>query len=60
MLLMLISGPRQLGDDIGTYLAPLIEDLKPLWESAVDCYDADQDELFNLRAILFVDNKWFF
>ncbi|KAL0556571.1 hypothetical protein IC582_005085 [Cucumis melo] len=29
MLSMLISGPRQPGDDIGTYSAPLIEDLKP-------------------------------
>ena len=52
MLSMLISGPRQPGDDIGTYLAPLIEDLKLLWKSGVECYDANQDELFNLRVVL--------
>ncbi|KAA0047527.1 transposase [Cucumis melo var. makuwa] len=52
MLSMLISGPRQPGDDIGTYLAPLIEDLKLLWESGVECYDANQEEIFNLRVVL--------
>ena len=52
MLSMLISGPKQPGDDIGTYLAPLIEDLKLLCESGVKCYDANQDEVFNLRAVL--------
>ena len=30
------------------YLAPLIEDLKLLWESGVEYYD----ELFNLRVVL--------
>jgi len=49
---MLISGPRQPGDDIGTYLEPLIVDLKLLWKSGFECYDANQEELFNLRAIL--------
>ncbi|KAL0548992.1 hypothetical protein IC582_013471 [Cucumis melo] len=52
MLSMLISGPRQPGDDIGTYLAPLIEDLKLLWESGVECYDANQEEIFSLRVAL--------
>ena len=52
MLSMLISGPKQLGDDIGTYLAPLIEDLKLLWENGVECYDAYQEEVFNLRSVL--------
>ena len=31
MLTMLISGPKQPGNDIDVYLAPLIEDLKMLW-----------------------------
>ncbi|CAM8987380.1 unnamed protein product [Rhodiola kirilowii] len=31
MLSLLISGPRQPGNDIDVYLAPLIEDLKLLW-----------------------------
>ena len=52
MLSMLILGPRQLGDDIGTYLTPLNEDLKLLWESGVEYYDANQDEVFNLRVVL--------
>ncbi|XP_031742172.1 uncharacterized protein LOC116404095 [Cucumis sativus] len=52
MLSMLISGPKQPRDDIGIYLAPLIEDLKLLWESGVECYDAYREEPFNLRSIL--------
>ncbi|TYJ99669.1 transposase [Cucumis melo var. makuwa] len=43
MLSMLISDPRQPGDDVGTYLAPLIEDLKLLWESGVEWLDASLD-----------------
>ncbi|KAL4017050.1 hypothetical protein IC575_024724 [Cucumis melo] len=49
---MLISGPKQPGDDIGTYLAPLIEDLKLLWENGVECYNAYREEVFNLRSVL--------
>ncbi|KAA0066650.1 transposase [Cucumis melo var. makuwa] len=52
MLSMLISRPKQPGDDIGTYLAPLIEDLKLLWENGVECYDAYREEVFNLRSVL--------
>ena len=40
MLSMLTSGPKQPGDDISTYLVPLIEDLKLLWANGVECYDA--------------------
>ncbi|CAM8882783.1 unnamed protein product [Rhodiola kirilowii] len=35
MLSLLISGPRQPGNDIDVYLAPLIEDLKLLWNEGV-------------------------
>ncbi|KAL0558513.1 hypothetical protein IC582_003087 [Cucumis melo] len=52
MLSILISGPKQPGDDIGIYLEPLIDDLKLLWESGVQCYDAYNEELFNLRTVL--------
>ncbi|KAA0050657.1 putative serine/threonine-protein kinase nek2 [Cucumis melo var. makuwa] len=45
-------GPKQPGDDIGTYLAPLIEDLQLLWENGVECYDAYREEVFNLRSVL--------
>jgi hypothetical protein len=39
MLTMLISGPKQPGNDIDIYLAPLIEDLKFMWETGVEVYD---------------------
>ncbi|KAL4025913.1 hypothetical protein IC575_014319 [Cucumis melo] len=52
MLSILISGPKQPGDDIGIYLEPLIDDLKLLWESGVECCDAYIEELFNLRTVL--------
>ena len=42
MLSLLIPGPRQPGNDIDIYLAPLIEDLKTLWEVGVQAYDAHQ------------------
>lgn len=35
MLTMLISGPQQPDHDIDDYLAPLIDDLKTLWEVGV-------------------------
>ncbi|KAL0541386.1 hypothetical protein IC582_021428 [Cucumis melo] len=52
MLSIFISGPKQPRDDIGIYLEPLIDDLKLLWESGVQCYDAYNEELFNLRTVL--------
>ncbi|XP_020271977.1 uncharacterized protein LOC109847145 [Asparagus officinalis] len=53
MLSILISGPRQPGNDIDVYLAPLIEDLKLLWEEGVDVYDAYRKDNFRLKAMLF-------
>ena len=50
---MLISGPRQPGNDIDIYLAPLIEDLKMMWESGVEVFDAHRNENFKLKAMLF-------
>ncbi|KAL6561263.1 hypothetical protein OROMI_016864 [Orobanche minor] len=38
MLSLLISGPRQPGNDIDVYLAPLIDDLKMLWEKGVEVF----------------------
>lgn len=52
MLTMLISGPRQPGNNIDVYLAPLIEDLKTLWDYVVEVYDAYRHDSFTLRAIL--------
>ncbi|XP_073317253.1 uncharacterized protein [Primulina huaijiensis] len=52
MLSLLISGPKQPGNDIDGYLAPLIDDLKFLWDIGVDTYDAYRKEIFSLRAVL--------
>ncbi|KAE8672344.1 hypothetical protein F3Y22_tig00111843pilonHSYRG00019 [Hibiscus syriacus] len=46
------SCPKQPGNNIDVYLAPLIADLKLLWETGVKTYDAYKKEYFNLRAIL--------
>ena len=53
MLSLLISGPKQPGNDIDVYLQPLIDDLKFLWEKGVDVFDAHRKEMFNLKAMLF-------
>ncbi|XP_050160368.1 uncharacterized protein LOC126633878 [Malus sylvestris] len=52
MLTLLISGPKQPGNDIDVYMAPLIDDLKTLWEIGVETYDAYNKENFMLRAVL--------
>ncbi|KAL6321680.1 hypothetical protein AAG906_031189 [Vitis piasezkii] len=46
------DGPRQPGNDIDVYLAPLLDDLKMLWEEGVESYDAHRQELFTLRVVL--------
>ncbi|XP_019173902.1 PREDICTED: uncharacterized protein LOC109169475 [Ipomoea nil] len=53
MLSLLISGPKQPGNDIDVYLAPLIEDLKILWNDGVPVYDAYSQSSFTLRAMIF-------
>ena len=52
LLSLLISGPRQPGNDIDVYLAPLIEDLKLLWEVGIEAFDAYKQEFFTLKAVL--------
>ncbi len=39
MLTLLISGPKQPGNDIVVYLVLLINDLKILWSTGVEAYD---------------------
>ncbi|XP_057250629.1 uncharacterized protein LOC130591359 [Beta vulgaris subsp. vulgaris] len=41
------------GNDIDVYLAPLIDDLKKLWDEGVSVFDAHANEMFTLRAMLF-------
>lgn len=50
-LTLLISRPKQPGNDTDVYLAPLIDDLKQLW-NGVDCFDGYRKEHFLLRAVL--------
>ncbi|BBH07141.1 hypothetical protein Prudu_018990 [Prunus dulcis] len=52
MLSLLISGPKQPGNDIDVYLEPLIDDLKSLWVGIRGVYDAHNGEYFTLRAAL--------
>ncbi|KAI5311767.1 hypothetical protein L3X38_040940 [Prunus dulcis] len=52
MLTLLISGPKQPGNDIDVYLEPLIDDLKSLWVGSRGVYDAHNGEYFTLRAAL--------
>lgn len=52
MLSMIIPGPKAPGNDIDTYLQPLIDDLKELWEVGVPTYDAYKKETFQLHASL--------
>ena len=40
MLTLLIPGPRNRGNDIEVYLAPLVDDLKKFWFKGVEAYDA--------------------
>ncbi|KAL6272496.1 hypothetical protein ACE6H2_023188 [Prunus campanulata] len=52
MLTILISGPKQPGNDIDVYLEPLIDYLKSLWDGIRGVYDAHIGEYFTLRAAL--------
>ncbi|KAI5348109.1 hypothetical protein L3X38_000996 [Prunus dulcis] len=52
MLTLLISGPKQPGNDIDVYLEPLIDDLKSLWVGIRGVYDVHNGEYFTLRAAL--------
>jgi len=52
ILSLLISGPRQLKNNIDVYLAPLIEDLKTMWEEGVEVFDAYHQENFKFWTIL--------
>ncbi|XP_071700146.1 uncharacterized protein [Rutidosis leptorrhynchoides] len=53
MMSLLIQGPKQPGNDIDVYLAPLIDDLQTLWSPGVSVYDAYKKETFNLRSMIF-------
>ncbi|RLM66393.1 transposon protein, putative, CACTA, En/Spm sub-class [Panicum miliaceum] len=50
---VLISGPHQPSNDIDVHLRPLVDDLKTLWSSGVELYDAYKKEPFTLHGLLF-------
>ncbi|XP_069149593.1 uncharacterized protein [Solanum lycopersicum] len=52
ILSLLIPGPRSPGNDIDVYLQPLIDELKFLWNSGVETYDASRNQTFQMRAAL--------
>jgi len=53
MLSMMISNPRQPGNDIDFYLSSLIEDLTKLWDEGTLVFDEFRNETFQMRAMLF-------
>nr|GEW91570.1 hypothetical protein [Tanacetum cinerariifolium] len=53
MMSLLIQGPKQPGNDIDVYLEPLIEDIKTLWNTSIEVYDAYAKDNFILRAMIF-------
>jgi hypothetical protein len=55
IMLGLMSGPQQPGNNIDTYFRPLVEDLKELWyNNRVQVWDEHKHGYFGLKAILFV------
>jgi Transposase family tnp2 len=52
MMPLMISGPKQPGNDIDVFLAPLIEELKSLWEKGARVWDAYRKEFFALFVML--------
>ena len=52
LLSMLIPGPDGPGDAIDTYLQPLIDELKELWELGVETFDVSTRQNFMMHAAL--------
>jgi Transposase family tnp2 len=52
MMPLMILGPKQPDNDIFVFLAPLIEELKSLWEKEVRVWDAYRKEFFTLFVML--------
>lgn len=52
ILSMLIPGPECPGDAIDVYLQSLIDELKKLWETTLETFDASTKQNFMLHAAL--------
>ncbi|XP_071709264.1 uncharacterized protein [Rutidosis leptorrhynchoides] len=51
-LSLLIPGPSAPGNNIDVYMQPLVDELKELWDTRVNTYDASTKRYFTLRASL--------
>ena len=49
---MIIPGPKAPGNDIDIFFRPLVDELKELFATGVETYDAFREEKFMLRAAL--------
>ncbi|XP_071740135.1 uncharacterized protein [Rutidosis leptorrhynchoides] len=49
-LTLLIPGPFAPGNNIDVYMQPLVDELKELWDTGVNTYDASNKSNFTLRA----------
>jgi Transposase family tnp2 len=52
MMPLMISGPKQSGNDIDVFLSPLIEELKSLWEKGARVWDVYRKKFFTLFVML--------
>ena len=53
MMPLLISGPKQPGNDIDVFLAPLIEELQRLWKDGIRVWDAHKKEWVTIKVMVF-------
>jgi Transposase family tnp2 len=53
MMLLLISGHKQPGNDIDVFLTPLVQELNKLWRDDVHIYDGYKKEHCIIQAIIF-------
>lgn len=52
MLSLIIPGPNSPGQNIDVYLAPLVSELKELWEVGVQTFDITSKKKFTMRSAL--------
>ncbi|GLT69206.1 hypothetical protein SLA2020_413750 [Shorea laevis] len=52
MLSLIIPGPNSPGQNIDVYLAPLVSELKELWEVGVQTFDITSERKFTMRSAL--------
>jgi hypothetical protein len=57
MMLSLIQGPKQLGNDIDVYLKPLVDEILQLLFEGIHMWDEFKRKDIDLRALLFITNK---